>query len=74
MCPKCEYENQTKGGIKVHLTKKHNEVQIRYNVKMPLLPENFRRYRHFKQTPIQKTKLRIHQRKHTPSQLANCMA
>ena len=41
ICTKCEYENKTKGGIKVHLTKKHNEVQIHYNVKCPFCPKTF---------------------------------
>ena len=41
VCTKCEYENETKGGIKVHLTKKHNEIHYHYNVNCPFCPKTF---------------------------------
>ena len=40
-CLTCIYEATKKSSIKIHLARKHNELQIHHNVKCPYCPKSF---------------------------------
>ena len=40
-CLTCLYESIKKSSIKIHLARKHNELQIHHNVKCPYCPKSF---------------------------------
>ena len=42
ICQHCHYENETKGGIKTHLARKHNPLQHHYNLYCPYCPKTYR--------------------------------
>ena len=43
ICLICNYHNLEKGGIKVHLARKHNELLLKhYDVRRPFCPETYR--------------------------------
>ena len=41
ICNVCLYENTTKGGIKTHLAKKHNQLQLHSNLNCPYCPKSY---------------------------------
>ena len=42
ICLQCDYGNITTGGIGAHLARKHNELQLRYNLNPSYCPGTYR--------------------------------
>ena len=54
ICLQCNYHNLTKGGVKVHLARKRNNMPKRYDLQCPLCPKNIQGHRVNKPPHIQK--------------------